>query len=239
MKELTSSWITDGTIDFEYKKYILLAYFQHVQKQFGHSKLYPSLSELVAHYNGLLNLKKNSSSIQKAMPKELNGIDAKRLELLYKDIDHAEELKTIFELVEYALPEFQSHIENGKDIYEFIESCLNLETVGLLPIYKNEGYVFLHAEDEKVIDLYRYHMSMIETSSEKFSALNVEYMGSERKSFSKTFENIKLSLARRFNDLPNPATYLVTSRYKFPLVESFLPVAKRMLMRELRLTPGV
>jgi hypothetical protein len=168
------------------------------------------------------------------MPRELKGFDVQSQELLYKDHNLAEELRTIFDLVDYALPEFQAHIENGKDIFEFIQSCLNLETIGLLPIYKNEGYVFLHAEDERDVDFYRFRLSMIETGSEKYRALNLEYVGRERKNFSKTFEQMKLGLTRRFKDLPNPATFLVTSRFKFPLVESFMPVAKRMLIRELQ-----
>lgn len=236
MDTLAPSWITDGTIDFEYKKYVLLAYLQHVEKQFGSSKLYPCLAELVTHYNNLVHIKSSSETLSESVVRDLKGIDLKKLQVIYDEMDQTDELKTIFELIEFAMPELHAHIESGRDIYEFIESCLNLETIGLMPIYKNEGYVFLAAEDERDVDLYRFKMSMIETAAEKFSAINMEYVGRERRSVSKTFETIKLSLTRKFEELPNPATFLITSRLKFPLVESFVPVAKRMLIRELRLS---
>ncbi|WP_176454254.1 hypothetical protein [Siphonobacter sp. BAB-5385] len=34
MKKLQKTWITDGLLDFEYKKYQLLAYLKHVNEHF-------------------------------------------------------------------------------------------------------------------------------------------------------------------------------------------------------------
>lgn len=42
MKTLSENWLTDGWIDFEYKKYILLACLQHVGGQFKEVKLDPA-----------------------------------------------------------------------------------------------------------------------------------------------------------------------------------------------------
>jgi hypothetical protein len=51
MKKLEEDWLTKGLIDFEYKKYILLDYLQHIKEQFKERRLYPFLSDLVFHYN--------------------------------------------------------------------------------------------------------------------------------------------------------------------------------------------
>ena len=53
MKNLSENWITEGWVDFEYKKYVLLAYLQHVESQVKEGKLYPPLGELVQHYSKL------------------------------------------------------------------------------------------------------------------------------------------------------------------------------------------
>ena len=58
MKKLEKDWLTSGLIDFEYKKYILLAYLQEVKGNFDSNKLYPHLSDLIFHYQNLLDLKK-------------------------------------------------------------------------------------------------------------------------------------------------------------------------------------
>ena len=34
-------------------------------------------------------------------------------------------------------------IDNGAEIYELIEKQLHIEPVGILPLYKNEGYMLL------------------------------------------------------------------------------------------------
>ena len=43
MKSLSETWFAEGYIDFELKKYTLLAYLQQVNKYFNENKLYPQL----------------------------------------------------------------------------------------------------------------------------------------------------------------------------------------------------
>ena len=52
-KKLHKDWLTEGLIDFEYKKYILLAYFKEVDIAFNRTHLYPFLSDIIEHYNRL------------------------------------------------------------------------------------------------------------------------------------------------------------------------------------------
>ena len=51
MKTLSETWFADGYIDFELKKYTLLAYLQEVNKYFNEHKLYPQLADVIFHYN--------------------------------------------------------------------------------------------------------------------------------------------------------------------------------------------
>ena len=63
MPSLSTNWITEKHIDFEYKKYVLLAYLQHVSAHFTENKLYPDLSELITHYRNVLSLKENKQTM--------------------------------------------------------------------------------------------------------------------------------------------------------------------------------
>ena len=47
MKQLSETWFAEGYIDFELKKYTLLAYLQEVDKYFGQNKLNPQLSDVI------------------------------------------------------------------------------------------------------------------------------------------------------------------------------------------------
>ena len=48
MKRLSETWFAEGYIDFELKKYTLLAYLQEVNKYFNENKLYPQLADAVS-----------------------------------------------------------------------------------------------------------------------------------------------------------------------------------------------
>ena len=48
-----------------------------------------------------------------------------------------------------------------------------------------------------------------------------------------TFEAIKHRLIAEHSELPNPACFRVQTDVKFPLVETYLPVSKRLLFRQL------
>ena len=63
MTELSKDWLTQGLIDFEYKKYILLAYLKNVRQNFQGQILYPFLSDLVFHYRNLLSIRENKQLI--------------------------------------------------------------------------------------------------------------------------------------------------------------------------------
>ena len=48
MRNLEKDWLTAGLVDFEYKKYVLLAYLQSVKTNFKEQKLYLDLVDLLA-----------------------------------------------------------------------------------------------------------------------------------------------------------------------------------------------
>ena len=96
--------------------------------------------------------------------------------------------------------------------------------------------MLLTQDSKKYLKVYRYKVSLFEHHEESFSSISTTYISSEMKTISRTVESVKLELIKRFKELPNPATYLFTSRMKFPLKETFLPVAKRLLIKQVDLT---
>mgnify|MGYP006928220114 CR=1 FL=1 len=234
MEALKKDWITEGLIDFEYKKYLMLAYMQHVDGFFSKSMLYPALADLVEHYNQMNALRGMQSALSDKFPKTITGISEKKNSWTFEStFVEPDELKSIAEIVDFALPHFENKISDGKNIYEFVEASLSLDPVGVLPLYKDEGYVLLHDDHDGDVLIYRYRSSLIEGPNEQYRGLKTDFLRRERMSLGRTFETIKVSLTRQFADLPNPATWLISSALKFPLVETFLPVTKRLLMRQL------
>lgn len=230
---LTANWILEGTIDFEYKKYILLAYLKKVREKFEHHELYPHLSELIKHYKNLRDLSNSKELLIEDMPKQISGLDLKSLMINYKRIAIDDELmQEIFDVIEYAVPKMRTVLNDGMERYEYVEKNISLEPVGLIPLYKKEGYFFIddHAGNS---DIYRYRVSTISGAEENFVAINTELVSNEQLSIANHYQQIKLKLIDTFRELPNPAVYYVNCSLKLPVKEAILPVTERLLLRQL------
>lgn len=234
MDKLKDSWLTDGLIDFEYKKYQLLAYFQTVNESFRRMELYPQLSDLVFHYRNLILLKENQTLIRESFPKELSPESFKNMIFNYRRmIEDDLVMKEIESIMEYALPHFKDSLEEGSSIYEYVESKCEISPVGLTSLYSDEGYLFVTQPPEKETNVYRYQITFFEQSTEPMRGIHTQFLLTSEYSFSNTYENLKLDLIRRFVELPNPSVFLVLSKVKFPYVQTLMPVAKRLLVRQI------
>lgn len=234
MDSLKHDWLTEGLIDYEYKKYILLAYLKDVSSRFNQSQLYPFMSDLIFHYRNLIQVKESKKLMYDSFPETLSKADFNKLRLTYdKIVNDGEVMSQIEEIIAFAIPRMKGMLEEGKELFEFVEENIALEPVGVSPIYSDEGYLFINQDASSNVSIFRYQMTFFEHAEERYRSMSTEFVMNEVRSISKTYENIKVSLIRRFTELPNPATFLASSKLKFPLAETVLPVAKRMLVREI------
>jgi hypothetical protein len=232
MKNLSENWITEGWIDFEYKKYLLLAYLQHVDGQFKEVKLYPPLADLIQHYSRLKSFEKNRDQIRSAFPKMLQGPDSNEFKFAYKPLVIDDEMmKQLEEIVAFSLPQLKNHIDEGKNIYDFLENEMKIEPIGISPLYQKEGYVFLSFDKSKEVFVYKYKVNLFQNSVDTFKGVMMQLVQKVRSSILNTYEQIKLDLIKTNRELPNPATYSICSKQQIPLEESFVPISKRLLLK--------
>jgi len=231
MKSLPKNWITEGTIDFEYKKYQLLAYLKASGESFQSLKLYPPLADLVDHHQNLTDLKSSADSVRALFPKRITKIDVKTGNLDYSEVfGDNEVIKEIHEIADYARPKIKEKIEEGIEIFEFIKSKIEFEPVGILPIYRREGYVLLTRETRPEISVFRFQSSLLEHAGDRFRSISIWLIKTLKKTIFQTMEQIKLSLIREIKELPNPATWRIHSEYDVPLQETLLPISKRLIL---------
>jgi hypothetical protein len=232
MKQLNKNWLTEGLIDFEYKKYVLLAYLQEVKGNFDSVKLFPHLSDLVFHYQNLLSVKHNKDLLYENFPKEISKADFEKLKLQYKRLVEDDDLmRELEEIIFYAIPQIKILLDEGKDLYESVEENLEISPVGITPLNYQEGYFFISEQNVRDLQIYEYQLSVFENANENFRGIHIRFLETVAKSITNTFENVKLDLVRRYQKLPNPATYIIYCKSSFPMNETLLPVAKRMLVR--------
>jgi hypothetical protein len=235
MAALRENWLTEGLIDFEYKKYLLLAYLGNVKSAFNKNELYPFLSELVGHYRNLVTINENKTLINESLA-----------------LDEDATIKELEAIISFAIPEFKSSLDDGAQIYEFVESNCEISPIGLTSLYGQEGYLFLSQPPETETNVYRYQLTFFEQSlpagqaglpagqttglppaGEPMRGIHIQHVRTSQRNLSNTYEHIKLQLIREFTSLPNPSVYLIHSKMRFPYIQTLVPVAKRLLIKQL------
>ncbi|MEP6583217.1 MAG: hypothetical protein ABJA90_03075 [Ginsengibacter sp.] len=234
MKSLSETWFTEGYIDFELKKYTLLAYLQHVDSYFNQNKLYPQLADIIFHYNNIVAFRENRRYLQEHFPKQLTDVNIKKLQLEYERIIEDDSLmKELEEIVYYSAQQIKAAIQNGTEIYEFVEAKLNIEPVGIIPLDVKEGYLLISDGRFNTTFAYEYHLSIYEKHDEKYRGLRTAFIQKWIRSVSNTAENIKAELIRSRKELPNPAVYNIETSLAYPMEETLLPIAKRSFVKYL------
>lgn len=232
MKQLSETWFAEGYIDFELKKYTLLAYLQEINKYFNENRLYPQLSDLIFHYNNMVAFRENKRYLQEQFPKKFTGVQIEKLQLLYEQmIQDGELMQELEEIINYSADEMKSTISSGTEIYEFVEENLNISPIGLVPLDIQEGYFFLSAGNTKATRVYQYRLSIFEKHDEKYRSMKTSYVEMLQRSMVNTYENIKYELIKKRSDMPNPAVYSIETGLSFPVEETLLPIAKRCLVK--------
>jgi len=231
MKSLSETWFAEGYIDFELKKYTLLAYLQQVNRYFNENKLYPQLADVIFHYNNLVAFRENKKFLQEHFPKKLTGMQMEKLQFLYEQmVDDNELMKELEEIIIYSTSTMKRTIKSGTEIYEFIEEKLTINPIGIVPLDTNEGYFFL-STGKRNTTVYYYRLSFFEKHDEKYRSIKTAYIYNQRRTVGNTYESIKADLIRNRGELPNPAVYAVETDLSFPLNETLLPIAKRSLVK--------
>nr|MBK9653174.1 hypothetical protein [Bacteroidota bacterium] len=237
MDTLNSNWITESHIDFEYKKYMLLGYLQHVNEKFSATELFPHLSSIIEHYKNLKLLQENTLKLRSNFPEALTGIDAAEFKLMHESIMNDDSIMSeIEQIVNFSIPQFEKYMFEGRKIYDFVEHKLIISPVGLTPIRVNEGYLFLRNGGEKATHIYNYQITLFERHDERYRGIHTHYVCSYEVSITNTFEQLKIELLKSHKQLPNPATFAIESSLALPMESTLLPIAKRILIRHLQET---
>jgi hypothetical protein len=209
MERLRPGWFLHGLWDEEYQRYRLLAYLKYVQAAFFAQRLYPPLSDLIESYEELRSL----AQAQQTTAALEDSTD------------------TLYRIIQFAIPKLEESIQEGQQIYDLIAQHLQVEVVGLIPLYKAEGYLFLRRGGEKVVRAYRYEIRPIQ---DKEGLVGIRLEPVEEFVFSilaTPFTILRERLLKAHKDLPTPLTLVVESPLEVPLQETLLPIIKRNLPR--------
>jgi hypothetical protein len=231
MINLEDNWFADGVIDFEYKKYMLLAYLQMVDKYFLSNRLYPYLGELVQHYNNLNNFIQNKNAAAKAFPKNITKLDLENFVVKYEQsIKDDRLMDEVMKILDFSIPAIKKHLEEGREIYEWIENQIYLHQLGIVPLQVQYGYLLIRNGNEPESRVYSYNLTIFQSADENYRGISTRYVTSIT---SNSWHNVQANIMNQEKLIVPPPVYAIESELYFPLSETLLPIAKRVLVRHL------
>ncbi len=227
--EVSADWILGGTMDFEYKKYRLLAYFQRVEQALMQLRLFPQLPELRLHYSSLRAVRSSKEGLRKQFPRTLEGIQRDWLGLKYAPMQQQQKaLDAIDAIIDFSLPRFAHYVTEAEGIFKTVEKGVTVAPIGMVPLYVDEGYLLFHQSTEKRTHVYEY-ASRIVGSTEPTKAMRTKFVTAFPSRLGATMGAVKAQLIKTRPKLPNPATYVVESELNVPVEQTLLPVATKLL----------
>ena len=231
-QNLSIDLFTSVQDDIEKRQYIILGELKKISEQFQFYKIYPHLSKLIDLFKVLKDLTARLSNLRSEFPKRIRKID-----WVNRTIEHeviftsGTDISAVEDLIEWALPHIEHVISEGIAIHEFVESELTVEQVGILPNYRDEGYLFVPDNQKKSLNLYRFEVSIFQSADDQYRTLKTRFLKHlEQDRVRLSPGSIKLELIREEGEMPNPATYAFETDLDFPFNQAIFPVAKRRLM---------
>jgi len=234
MSWLSDTWFIEGNIDFEHKKYTLLAYLQRINKAFDAKELYPSLAQIIQHYRNLNSFKETKQLFRKQFPKKLTGVQFEKIRLIYEEMIADDSImEQIEEIVSYSMEEMKDTVSTGTEFYDLVENSLSITPVGILPTNNDEGYFFLCDGKANTVKVYDYQLTIYSQPNDQFRTLRSHYIDEWTRNFVNTYESIKLELLNTRKSMQLPAVYSIETNLSYSVEATLLPVAKRSFVRYL------
>jgi len=231
---LPKDWAYSPSIDLELKQYTLLGYLQRVKARFGERKLYPYLEHLHEHLGTLLELQRAKEDLARTMVGSLVGFDPHTGNAIHERPKNGAWLDVIDEVIEFAVPGLKNLRSQGLDIEQEIAQHIRFTPIGLQPLHISEGWIFLrHGKEARV---YGYAVPILQDTITEHVHRNVStrYVSSYTVGIGSGFEHIKADLIQRFPAQPVPATFALETDLAIPCIETFMPLAKRLVLAHVR-----
>lgn len=236
MIRLNLEFFISATEDIEKSEYELLASLKYYSEQFKNYKLYPALSELIEISEALFMIINDNLTLEIVVQQMIQStaVVKKENDLAY-DSSFESNIDLTLDFINWAYPQIQKVIKEGKAVYDFVKQNLKIEVIGKIPIDINEGCFFIVNNVNNDFQIYRYESPLI-YSETNFSSLMKIYLTrsiSENNLLGEDIYSIKQKLIDIYTDLSNPAIFKVEYNLDFPFEETILPIVKRRLVKKL------
>lgn len=110
---LNLDWFYQCPIDFEHKNYLLLQYLKSVDDSYSQHILSPYLLWTEKLVKELKDFRKKVVEIESNIKTDIQSVDFLKMQIVRKEIEKNDEIKIIFEVVDYSTPILESKVKLG------------------------------------------------------------------------------------------------------------------------------
>jgi hypothetical protein len=229
---METDWLFQEPIDFEHKKYVLLAYFKKIDEKLSQNKLYPTFIELSLHLASLQTLIKEQVVL--STNKNFTSFDDEVLlkELTAKSIPNLQrdDMDEVNKIIKHSSDKFLEYFNIVKSywtvIYDSIE--LNIKR-NRKSISKPKGYMVYTEIETNDIYVWEYILNALSPSIDEYNMkLELIYEGNKKDlSLNKILESNSKFTEREKKVLP---VFDFKSSVDYPIEETLLPLFKRKML---------
>jgi hypothetical protein len=228
---MNTDWIFDGVLDSEQKQYVLLDYFQKMNKYLEDMKIYPMFIELSLHLGNIQTLLTQNKILYVDRQFTSNDDELILSDLKLKDIPVLadEEVEEYHKILKMAQPQLHDYFNFAKSIwsvaYDSVEVTLKKNKNNLK---SKSGFFYYKSKDNLYI--WRYVTKKVyKVKNQTRTSLTLVYEGLQNDltiqdniaKFSKTYDK---------NNEESYPVFEVSSDDIFPLQETLIPMFKRKVV---------
>lgn len=239
---MDTDWIIQPPIDSEYKQYVLLDYFQKMNKKLDNLEVYPSFIELSLHFASLQTLIKENKLV--TTEKKFETLDDEVLmgDLIFKDIPQLseEESDEFRKSLRYAAPKIFDYFNIAKSIWQMSYDAVSVT----IRKNKNEltsdnGFFYYKDKFNNKLYVWEYKFKrLVKHRTEVKQHVNLIYSDSKSDiTINEILENF--SHWNKSENLYKYPIFEVFSSENYPLEETLLPIFKRKILSYISQTISV
>jgi len=228
---MNTDWIFDGVLDSEQKQYVLLDYFQKMNKYLEDMKIYPMFIELSLHLGNIQTLLTQNKILYVDRQFTSNDDELILSDLKLKDIPVLadEEVEEYHKILKMAQPQLHDYFNFAKSIWSVAyDSVLVTLKKNKNNLQNKSGFFYYKSKDKLYI--WRYVTKKVyKVKNQTRTSLSLVFEGLQNdltiqdiiSKFSKTYDK---------NNEESYPVFEVSSDDIFPLQETLIPMFKRKVV---------
>lgn len=209
---LSDQWLTSDPIDFEYKKYLLLAYEQKMMVEYNKKRVYPYLTDIVDKLKYINDFLKSANIFERSSM-SIQRIDWLKQELQYesdfKD-EMFDDLKQTAILARNILSDLYLQFKN---LYDEIDGSIVITGSKFTIFDKYDGYLQVKYDKGKKEKIMKYDIYKVLYPEPEFR-----------------LKTSKASMKEYYNERFKKNIFEITMNDSFPVKASSIPVFRRKFL---------